>query len=97
MTKPIAIEDFDLNDERVAFIEAKPGGWAGTVSVAAFTKALDDAGVPEEKQPSAPSANKCLQRAMDALNTFLADGSYWFYCGNAASDFPRPTTIRLLR
>lgn len=67
MTKPIAIEDFDLNDERVAFIEAKPGGWAGTVGVEAFTKALEDAGVPEEKQPSAPSANKCLQRAMDAM------------------------------
>jgi hypothetical protein len=67
MTKPIAIEDFDLNDERVAFVEAKPGGWAGTITVAAFTKALDDAGVPEELWPSAPSANKCLQRAMDAM------------------------------
>jgi len=47
MTKPITIEDIDLNDERVAFIEAKPGGWAGSVTVEAFSKALDAAGVPE--------------------------------------------------
>lgn len=67
MTKPIAIEDFDLTDERVAFIEAKPGGWAGTITVEAFHKALDDAGVPEDLWPSSPSANKCLQRAMDAM------------------------------
>jgi hypothetical protein len=65
MSKAIAIDDIDLNDERVAFVEAKPSGWAGTVSVEDFHKALDAAGVPKEKWPSEPTGNKCLERAVN--------------------------------
>jgi hypothetical protein len=65
MTKAIAIDDIDLNDERVAFVEAKPSGWAGTVSVEDFHKALDAVGVPEEKWPKEPTGNKCLERAVN--------------------------------
>ena len=67
MSKVITIEDFDLTDERVAFVEAKPVGWASTVQVEDFHKALKDAGVPEEKWPKEPTANKCLERAMQAI------------------------------
>ena len=66
MTKAIAIDDIDLSDERVAFVEAKPSGWAGTVNVEDFHKALDHAGVPKDKWPSEPTANKCLERAVNA-------------------------------
>jgi hypothetical protein len=66
MSKAIAVENIDLNDERVAFVEAKPAGWALTLDVETFHKALEDAGVPEEKWPSAPTANKCLERAVNA-------------------------------
>lgn len=66
MTKAIAVEDIDLNDERVAFVEAKPAGWASTINVETFHEALKAAGVPEEKWPSAPTANKCLERAVNA-------------------------------
>lgn len=41
-----------------------------------------------------PDEWECVK--MDAPNTFLAEGSYWFYCGNAASDNPRPTTVRVV-
>lgn len=67
MSKAITIEDIDLTDERVAFVEAKPVGWASTVSVESFHAALKAADVPEEKWPSAPTANKCLERAMQSL------------------------------
>lgn len=67
MSKAIAIEEIDLNDERVAFVEAKPVGWAKTVSVEAFHTALKDAGVPEDLWPSEPTANRCLERAMNDI------------------------------
>lgn len=67
MSKAITIEDIDLNDERVAFVEAKPVGWAKTVSVDSFHGALKDAGVPEELWPSEPTANRCLERAMQDI------------------------------
>jgi len=65
MTKAIAIEEMDLSDDRVAFVEAKPGGWAGTISVEDLHQSLDLAGVPKEKWPSEPTANKCLERAVN--------------------------------
>lgn len=65
MTKAIAIEEMDLSDDRVAFVEAKPGGWAGTISVEDLHQSLDLAGVPKDKWPSEPTANKCLERAVN--------------------------------
>lgn len=56
--------DIDIHDERVRFVEAKPAGWAGYVPVKALKEALDEEGVPPQLHPSAPSDNRCLERAM---------------------------------
>lgn len=66
MTNSIAIEDISLDDERVAFVEASPHGWAGFVNVEKLHKALENAGIPEKLWPSEPTTSKRLERAMKA-------------------------------
>lgn len=63
----ITVENISLDDERIAWVEAKPVGWAGTVSVDRFHDALRNAGVPEDLWPSEPTPNKCLERAVKDL------------------------------
>ena len=62
----ISIETISLNDERVAFVEARPEGWAGYVKVDEFHKALKEQGIPEKLWPSKPTPAKRLERAMKA-------------------------------
>jgi hypothetical protein len=69
MTNSITIEDIPLDDERVAFVEAKPDNWSGYVDVQEFYDALKDVGVPEKLWPSKPTANKRLERAMKSQKT----------------------------
>jgi hypothetical protein len=66
MNTSIKIENISLDDERVAFVEAKPEGWAGYVKVEDFHKALKTVGIPEKLWPSKPTVNKRLERAMKA-------------------------------
>jgi hypothetical protein len=66
MTKNIAIENISLDDERVAFVEASPSGWAGYIKVEEFHQALKDARVPEKMWPAKPTIHKRLERAMKA-------------------------------
>jgi hypothetical protein len=61
--------DIPLTDDRVAFVEAKPAGWAGDVSVKEFHRALADNGIPETVWPGAPSDNKCLERALYSMRS----------------------------
>lgn len=63
----IKVETISLDDPRIAFVEAKPVGWAGTVSVDSFHTALKNAGVPEDLWPNEPTPNKCLERAVKDL------------------------------
>ena len=61
------VEQIDLDDDRIAFVEAKAAGWAGTIKCTDLHNALEDAGVPSEVWPSEPSPNKCLERAVKEL------------------------------
>lgn len=63
----VKVENISLDDERIAFVEAKPVGWAGTITVDSFHTALENAGVPKNLWPSEPTPNKCLERAVKDL------------------------------
>lgn len=62
----ITIEDISLDDDRVAFVEARPEGWAGYIKVEELHKALEAEGIPKKMWPSKPTPGKRLERAMRA-------------------------------
>jgi hypothetical protein len=89
----IAIEDISVDDARVAFVEARPVGWAGFVKVEDFHEALKAQGVPEKLWPSKPTNNKRLERAIKAqkdsrrvLIRPLAKGKGWSLVTEAAEE-----------
>lgn len=63
------ITDISLDDDRVLFVEAKPAGWAGDLHAQTLLDALEEHGVPPEVWPSAPSDNKCLERALHSMRS----------------------------
>lgn len=77
------LTDLDLQDERVAFVEAKPAGWAGDLPIPVLREALRNNDIPEAVWPSPPSDNRCLERALHSLRSQrslvrpLAKGRGW--------------------
>lgn len=67
MSTSYALHNIEVTDDRVAFVEARPAGWAGEIPVREMYDALTEANVPPPVWPTRPSDNKCLERALGAL------------------------------
>lgn len=67
--KTLGLTEVSLDDERVAFVEAKIAGWAGDMPVERLFTALRDNDIPEKVWPSLPSNNRCLERALSSLRS----------------------------
>jgi hypothetical protein len=67
MSYDLDLTNLPLTDPRVAFVEAKPAGWAGDLQIQKLYQALKDHDIPSSVWPQSPSDNKCLERAIHSL------------------------------